>query len=617
MTNQPSLNRRLERHRRIDGELQARARPVSFERKSAEEDGSALQIRQWVEHREDEMQDLSKRLFSGLDGDDSPPRSGNSNGSNRGSSGPGGSDESGGSSGNTGGSGSGGSGSGSGGDSSGGSGSSSSSSSSGNNGGLGRRPGGSDTSATATSTHSSKTGLLDGLFPDRSTTTSSQPTSTSSTSTRSSTTSSRIATETLTSSSTSSSTTSQPSTSVAYVTSSPLPSLNNAAATASETSKSSDDGPGVGPIIGIVAGSLAGVAILAALIGFLFKKFGRKEDPYEADPFDRDSFRRHSAMLPDTFDDDEGNPEMSEAHHNMSAGTGPFADEHEYVPAAAMGAGAAAAGFTARNESGGPRPPTMFQKHMNAPAAQVGMSDAPPVPSVGAIYATGAEPTPQLPPMAFGGSDPYSLAGVGRPNFDNNINNPYGYLDRSYSGSHSSPQGQEHYVDSQEYAHLDRAGSNGSSQNGGPVPDQNMDGEYSAYGHHDTAGRPGTAEGRSGTPDLPNVQQTYAMADASVDENRVASPHRMMSSPQHMSQDFLSNGIQQQYEQQYQQQYASGNVDPYAYRQHSESPSPPQQPLQVRNLLPNPHEQAQHGGQRPISAVSSVADEDAAYGGVW
>jgi hypothetical protein len=339
---------------------------------------------------------------------------------------------------------------------------------------------------------------------------------------------------------------------------------------------------------------------LAVIIGFLFKKFGRKDDPYEADPFDRNSFRRQSAMLPDNFDDDDHMPEMSEAHN------GPFADDHGYMADAAMGAGAmGGAGYAAAHNEGGPRPPTMFANHMNAPAAQMSMHDAPAVPAIGAIYTAGHDPSPQLPPMAFGGSDPYSIAGVGRQRMENNINNPYGYLDRQYSASRSSPHGKDQMMH-QDYADLDRNGSQGSNGYEQQQFRHQYEEQYSNYEHHNTAGRPGTSEGRSGTPDLPNVQQTYAMAGDDTAEmqrqERVMSPHRNVASPQHMSQELISNANAR-----------SNGSDSQGYRSaHSNSPDQPHQPLQVRNLLPNPSQQ-----QRPISAVSSVVDDDAAYGGVW
>lgn len=426
----------------------------------------------------------------------------------------------------------------------------------------------SSTSSSSSSTSSSS-----------SSSTSTRPTTTSSSSSSSSSSSKEVKTHT---SAPTTSSSAPPSTSFAFVTSTPVPTVNSAATESATPSSKGDDGPGAGPIIGIVAGSLAGVAILAVIIGFLIKKFGRKEDPYESDPFDRDEFRRQSVMLPDQFETDEGyQPSMSEIHRV----SGPFSDPEEYSN---VGAGAAGAGvFTARNESGGPRPPTMFQKHLNAQAQY--SSEAPSTPSVGALYHNEHDVTPQLPPMAFGGSDPYSMAGVGRHNTDVNLSNPYGYLDRSFSNN--SPQ---FASATSNYTNLDRSGSEGSSH-GGVAQPRFVD-TFSAQ-DHDTAGRPGTAEGRSGTPDLPNVQQTYALG-ADEDQDGIASPTRMVTSPQHMSEDY-------------------GGASRFRDNASPEARSPPQQPLQVRNLLPNPHEAQNVQGGRPISSVSSRVDDEAAYGGVW
>jgi hypothetical protein len=596
------------RHHRMDAELQARARPFSLVRKDTAKD-----IRELVE-RQAETEQLDRRLVPGLiggGGSSSDDSSDSGNGSQRGSGD--GSSSSKGGNGSVGGGDSGGS-------SSTGRGNSGTGSNSGDRSGsgTGTGTGADDTgSSSSSSSSASKTkGIIASLESElhHSSTTSSSSTSTSSTRT----TSSSTPTRTSTSSSSTSTSSMTPSTSVAYVTptsATSVPTLNNAAANATPSNTSSS-GPGAGLIIGIVAGSLAGIAVLAALIGFLIKKFSRKDDPYETDPFDSNNFRRQSAMLPDTFDDIDHNPEMSEVNHHNNMG--PFNDEMEYAAAGAAGAGAASA-FNARNESGGPRPPTMFQNHMNAPAAHFGGGDAPSVPVIGSVFnPNGVDPSPQLPPMAFGGSDPYSMAGVGRSNFDNNLNNPYGHLDRQYSGSRSSPQ--DKFVDThQGYADLDRTGSDGSTngKSAGQMYSGPESNDFRSYNYHDTAGRPGTAEGRSGTPDLPNVQQTYAMADDRETDSRAQSPNRqMVASPAHLSQDFLSNGGSQQHQQYSQQQQY--NHDQYDNYQHSESPSPPSQPLQVRNLLPNPHLTVQqNSAHRPVSGVSSVADDEAAYGGVW
>lgn len=114
-----------------------------------------------------------------------------------------------------------------------------------------------------------------------------------------------------------------------------------------------------------MAGSLAGVAILSALIGFIWKKYSsskkENEDEYENNPFgggnDRDDFRRGSTMLQDDgFDEDGefgGAPSMSE--HGIRDGHGSYGAESVLAGAAGMGIGAGGAGMMARNESGAPR----------------------------------------------------------------------------------------------------------------------------------------------------------------------------------------------------------------------------------------------------------------------
>ncbi len=222
----------------------------------------------------------------------------------------------------------------------------------------------------------------------------------------------------------------------------PITSTTLDAASATSTA-STQTGPGVGPIIGYVAAALGGIAVLFVIGGVIWKKFGKKEDPYEADPFDKDEFRRHSAMIPDAFDDDmdgaghhhaqdmtehhQYNNGMYAEHDPSMAGAGGVAGG--FAIGSIVGAGAAAA--SAHNEGGGPRPPTMFQRHieaMDAPAAygQPGMP-------VG--YET-AYPT--LPPLAANGADPYGAAGVAPMH---NIANPYAHLDRVHSVSAGSALG--------------------------------------------------------------------------------------------------------------------------------------------------------------------------------
>lgn len=406
-------------------------------------------------------------------------------------------------------------------------------------------------------------------------------------------------------------------TSIALVTSSPT--SNSDAVTATPKS----DGPGAGPIIGIVAGSLAGVVVIVALVGFLVKKYNKKSDPYEDNPFDRGDFRRQSAMLPDTFDSDEGHHTMSE-HNHMPASYSTDPDMMSnvgYATAGAAGAGAGAAGlaaassFLSHNDSGRPRPPTVFERHMNAPAAQ--FSEAPPVPQVGAIFQPTHSSAPSLPPMVFGGSDPYSIAGVGRQYHDGNVANPYAHLDRQQSFTTASPQQMPARPFDNQQQHLNRNGSLESQGSYGQQQQQQQQQQNyydESMGHgFDTAGRPSTAEGRSGTPDIPNMQQTYALGDANENLDH---HHQQLDDGLERSGSGSSGRDEG---------YTSPTVrnsvgDPF--QNAVEHNSPPQQPLQVRNLLPNPHQQLQQhlagGAGRPISTASSQpADDEAAYGGVW
>jgi len=337
------------------------------------------------------------------------------------------------------------------------------------------------------------------------------------------------------------------------------------------------------------------------------KKFSKKEDPYEADPFDKDAFRRHSAMLPDTFDDEvDGSPEMTE-HHNV--GGSPNMYEYHDPSIAGMagmgvmaaGAGVAAGSALSHNESGGPRPPTMFQKHLNAYDANAAYSQAPPVPAIpGAGYETNY---PQLPPFAFGGGDPYGAAGVAPMS---NVSNPYAHLDRARSDGSNSGDG----------AH----GAAGAQQ-------------YHQQQQYDTAGRPGTSEGRSGTPDLPNMQHTYA-AGAGFDDEDTRFP--AFNSPQ---AEPVRNPFDNNSTHAHQQNGSLGSNGSYGTAtnfgmvntsggdmHHSPPHNPhvvqglqtnlhPQPSLSVRNLMPSGGYQQQQ--QRPISTVSSAADPDDAYGGVY
>lgn len=412
-----------------------------------------------------------------------------------------------------------------------------------------------------------------------------------------------------------------PITATAVVTSTPTASI--AASSASSTPKSTASS--AGPIIGIVAGSLVGVVVLSGLVGFLFKKYRNKEDPYEANPFDRDAFQRHSTMIPDRFDSDDG--------HGGSPGAGagaigPEMSEHyqqynNYAPHYESGISAGAAGAVAGmayNESGAPRPPTMFAKHaagvqQNA-GPQVGgyykdgeysmpVEDyhAPPnaafannhheqayldQPGFGGQAQRSVSPAPQLPPLAAFGGDPYSIAGVGRGQGQPNVANPYAHLDRSlapqpafapgalvrnHTAGSNSVSSRDESAD-QRHASISAAEAlaaglaHQSSLNHSASPQPGQKGEYA------TAARRGTSQGTSGTPDLANVQQTYAQDPRNPFE------------AQHEQQ-------QQHYHQQQQQQQQPG--------------------LQVRNLVPN----TSSAGQRPISNAISFADPEDAYGGVY
>lgn len=407
------------------------------------------------------------------------------------------------------------------------------------------------------------------------------------------------------------------------------------------------------------------MVIISGIVGYLFKKYNRKSDPYEANPFDKEDFRRHSAMIPDAYDDDDGTPSMTQ--HNMG---GDF-DTASIVTGGGMaGMGALAA----HNEGGGPRPPTMFQRHINGPATSAQMYNSAPSAQVGGLYAHGGEfgqpgqnfrqpfhdaspmpimqqqqqrsmsPAPQLPPLAAFGGDPYSAAGIA-----SNTSNPYAHLDRGHGAMPPRQQAQP-----QAYANLDRSGSQGSrgSSEAGPQsasedaysraaaaiaagladnaaetnqsppspPQQHRDSQQD----FDTAGRPGTSEGRSGTPDIPNMQQTFFTRDSAdvspgaglaEDDDQPgyfdgmhggAQPGRASTGPN----DFQSvEGTPQLASPIV---GASGSVDPFSHHVPTGHESVGQaQGLSVRNLMPNPH------ADRPLSTASSMADPDDAYGGVY
>lgn len=476
-----------------------------------------------------------------------------------------------------------------------------------------------------------------------------------------------------------------PITATQVVTSTPTASI--ASATASSTPKTTSSS--AGPIIGIVAGALVGVVVLSGLVGFLFKKYNKKSDPYEANPFDRDAFQRHSALIPDHFESDEGHggangmsPEMSEHHQYNNFGP-------RYESGISAGAaGAMGPAMVAHNENGGPRPPTMFARH----AAGVQQNQ----PQVGGYYKDGdfsnqvpshpqqheyhtppvaafaghhpadqhyldepgfgqqrsISPAPQLPPLAAFGGDPYSIAGVGRGQQQHqNVANPYAHLDRSHAmagnsfgpgsvipnastnGGRASGSISSHASGDQRHASLSAAEAlaaglaHQQSLNRSASPNHGQ-----AQAHHsneearfDTAGRPGTSEGRSGTPDIPNVQQTYALpcdVAGAATEHRISSSSQDMllagasagspnASPVGMRNPFDNDGahaVSPNYHQQY---------DDASIRAHHQQQQ--QQQLSVRNLVPNAvgGAGALSAGQRPISTASSFADPEDAYGGVY
>ncbi|KAJ1026261.1 hypothetical protein NDA16_002348 [Ustilago loliicola] len=480
------------------------------------------------------------------------------------------------------------------------------------------------TAATTSSSSGFLQGIIGGLLDSTTSSSSTRSTSTSSSTSSSTSTSSRTRSSSTSSPSSSSRTSITPITATAVVTSTPTASI--AAATASSTPKSTTSS--AGPIIGIVAGSLVGVVVLSGLVGFLFKKYRNKEDPYEANPFDRDAFQRHSAMIPDHFESDEGHggagaaggmsPEMSE-HYQQYNNYAPH-----YESGISAGAAGAAAGV-AYNENGGPRPPTMFAKHAAGVQQNAG-------PQVGGYYKDGEysmpvqdyhappsaafvghheqayldepgfgqaqrsiSPAPQLPPLAAFGGDPYSIAGVGRGQQQQNVANPYAHLDRSLPpqggftpgaivphhtvGSNSVSSGG---ADSADQRHASISAAEALAAGLAHQSSLNRSASPQPPVGYDTAGRPSTSEGRSGTPDIPNVQQTYA------GQQQASNPFE----------------AQQQQQQQQQQQH---------YHQQQQ---PQQQGLQVRNLVPHGNA-GLSAGQRPISSASSIADPEDAYGGVY
>ena len=356
----------------------------------------------------------------------------------------------------------------------------------------------------------------------------------------------------------------------------PTPSVSLAAAADSATTAGNNSsGFPAGPVIGGVAGGLVGLALLSLIIGVLWKKYAKKDDPYEANPFDKDIFHRHSAMLPNTYDEDDdhtGNgagahpDEMSE-HHLGVGSSGGFYEAPGMAGMAGMGIGAGAAGAAAAahgspdSSASGPRPPTMFERHMNSPGAQFG---DPSVPQQSQMSPPGGQrgmmldyppPMPSMPQMAHYGADPYAAAGVAVGSA--NVANPYAHLDRGHP-----PQQTGAYEEEQEQLH-GRTGSNGSQRS-------------------NTSGASGYGSAREGPG---SIGHHYGVAPPPQQFNQQQNP--------------FGNDEQQHYQPQQQYQQPQQGLQPS---------------LSVRNLLPGGP--AQHGaGARPISTAS--VDPEDAYGGVW
>ncbi|KAG8946514.1 hypothetical protein FRC03_001356 [Tulasnella sp. 419] len=101
--------------------------------------------------------------------------------------------------------------------------------------------------------------------------------------------------------------------------------------TPSATAASQDSGAPVGTIIGVIAGGLVGVVVVAATIGWFFRKWSRrKNDKY------RNEFMRNSMAIPD-------------------------GDFTEKAPMGTQNA----LNLARKNTWGSPRPPTMIEQHMN------------------------------------------------------------------------------------------------------------------------------------------------------------------------------------------------------------------------------------------------------------
>ncbi|CAO1617003.1 unnamed protein product [Jaminaea pallidilutea] len=380
-------------------------------------------------------------------------------------------------------------------------------------------------------------------------------------------------------------------TSTQLITSSASPTASAAISSGSSGDQDSGSNISAGPIIGIVAAALAGVVIIAAAVGFLVKKFsGKKADPYDPDAFDKDMFRRESAMLPEGFESDDGHPSMME-HRNYGAGAGGDFDDGGYSTAglnvvggaAAYGAGHQAAGY---NDGGRPRPPTMFARHNDAHAA--GAYSGPNGQPIGAAFLS--TPGPAVPPMAYSGGDPYSLAGVAGGM--HNVSNPYAHLDRNSSaaGYYGSDGGS------------DKGDRDRNADAVSPRPLHSTSAPLSET--HETSGRPDSQEVRSGTPDLPNVQQTYALGSdeghtpGSGRQSQGASSILDAYAGSHNATPSPAPGYFHDEHQQHQHQHQQGYYSQDA---------PPPASLQVRNLT--------QGG--PYRGQDRSNSDNAAYGGFY
>ncbi|PWN20079.1 hypothetical protein BCV69DRAFT_218540 [Microstroma glucosiphilum] len=386
-----------------------------------------------------------------------------------------------------------------------------------------------------------------------------------------------------------------------------------ASATASSTAAASS-GPGVGLIIGIVAAALAGVVVVAAVVGFLVKKASRKTEPFEGDPFDKDEFRRQSAMIPEGFESDDGHRSMVERDFDPSGYGGDDGGYGGHVLSAGgagMMAGAAGAYGGSYNESGAPRPPTMLARHADAYRDyQVQDSVGP-----GAPYEAAFAAPPQFPQMAYGGEDPYSLAGVaGGMKKMQNIDNPYAHLDRSLSASQFHAAEAANYYNNRNVSgnsqgtQLQRNGSGGTASG--------SDGGYGRSDAQDAAARPTSYDGnRSGTPELPNVQQTYALGS---EEGHSSDPSGRQSAMGTLDYPTMLNPYDEQQYYQHQQQQQQEQEQQQHGMPMSSSPPPA---LQVRNLTGRGDGQGgrydQYGNRGDNRNSAASENSDTAYGGVY